>query len=86
MGLVCDAGYGSVREVSVLERQREIGFRMAIGAEAVGVVRLVTVDAFLMVLVGATAGSTFGLALARYGRRWFTKLNPPTRPCRLFHR
>lgn len=42
---------------SVLERQREIGIRMAVGAQLTAIVRMVTIDVSLMVLAGAAAGS-----------------------------
>lgn len=62
------AGLGLYRVLrySVLERQREIGIRMAIGAQLTAIVRMVTIDAFLMVLAGAAAGLTSGVVLARY--------------------
>ena len=62
---------------SVLERQREIGIRMAIRAQVAAVVRIVTVDAFLMVLVGAAVGClTSGLALVRYMATRFYRVKP----------
>jgi predicted lysophospholipase L1 biosynthesis ABC-type transport system permease subunit len=39
---------------------------MAIGAQAGGVARLVTVDVFRMVLAGALAGLALGMASVRY--------------------
>jgi predicted lysophospholipase L1 biosynthesis ABC-type transport system permease subunit len=59
-------GLYGVLHYSVLERQREMGIRVAIGAPVAPVVRIVTVDAFLMVLVGAAMGLASGLALVRY--------------------
>jgi ABC-type antimicrobial peptide transport system permease subunit len=50
----------------VLQRRREIGIRMAIGAQASGIARLVTLDALSMVLIGAFAGVAFGMASVRY--------------------
>lgn len=52
---------------SVLERQREIGIRMAVGAQLTAIVRMVTIDVFLMVLAGAAAGLTSPRARAVYG-------------------
>jgi ABC-type antimicrobial peptide transport system permease subunit len=62
------AGIGlyGVLDYSVLQRRREIGIRMAVGAQAAGIARLVAVDAFSMVLVGAAAGLALGMASVRY--------------------
>jgi putative ABC transport system permease protein len=57
--------YGSL-DYSVLQRRREIGIRMALGAQAGDVVRRVTVDVFSMVFVGALAGLGAGIASGRY--------------------
>jgi ABC-type antimicrobial peptide transport system permease subunit len=49
----------------VLQRRREIGIRMAVGAQASKVARLVTLEVFSMVLVGALVGLALGMASAR---------------------
>ena len=64
--LLAGVGLYGVLDYSVLQRRREIGIRMAIGAPVGSVVRGVTADAFAMVLVGALAGVGLGLASARY--------------------
>ena len=50
---------------SILQRQREIGIRIALGAAAWPIVRMVAGDVFLMVLLGAIAGLGFGLRAAK---------------------
>ena len=62
------AGIGlyGVLDHGVLQRRREIGIRLAIGAQAADIARRVIVEAFSMVLAGAIAGIAFGMASIRY--------------------
>jgi predicted permease len=62
------AGVGlyGVLDYSVIQRRREIGIRMAIGARAGNIAWRVTSEVFTMVLVGSVAGLALGLASARY--------------------
>jgi predicted permease len=64
--LLAGVGLYGVLHYSVLQRRREIAIRMAVGAQASGVVRLVTVEVFAMVLCGAAAGLGLGMVSARY--------------------
>jgi predicted permease len=64
--LLAGVGLYGVLDYSVLQRRREIGIRMAIGAQAGDIARRVTVDVFSMVLVGAAAGLALGMASVRY--------------------
>jgi predicted permease len=64
--LLAGIGLYAVLNYSVLQRRREIGIRMAIGSSRVGIVRLVTMDVFLMLVLGACAGVVLGLGAARY--------------------
>src|SRR5580704_4094763 len=69
--LLAGVGLYGVLHYSVLQRRREIGIRMAVGAQAAGVVRLVSVEVFSMVLVGAAAGLALGMVSVRYTEALF---------------
>jgi predicted permease len=59
-------GLYGVLSYSVLQRRREIGIRMALGARAGDVARRVVMEVFAMLLVGAFAGLATGLASERF--------------------
>jgi putative ABC transport system permease protein len=64
--VLAGVGLYGVLDYTVLQRRREIGIRMALGARAAHVARGVTVEVFAMVFLGAAAGLALGLASARY--------------------
>lgn len=64
--LLAGVGLYGVLDYSVLQRRREIGIRIAVGAQAGRIARLVTADIAVMVCVGAGVGLALGLFSARY--------------------
>lgn len=64
--LLAGIGIYGVLNYSVLQRRREIGIRMAIGSTRAGIVRLVTLDVFLMIAFGGCAGIALGFGASRY--------------------
>ncbi|HSM78408.1 MAG TPA: ABC transporter permease, partial [Bryobacteraceae bacterium] len=64
--LLAGVGLYGVLDYSVLERRREIGIRMAIGAPAAEIAMRVTLEALAMVTAGALSGIALGMGSVRY--------------------
>jgi predicted permease len=64
--LLAGVGLYAVLNYSVLQRRREIGIRMAIGSTRAGIVRIVTLNIFLMIALGGCAGVALGFGAAQY--------------------
>jgi predicted permease len=80
--LLAGVGLYGVLDYSVLQRRKEIGIRMALGAQAGHVAGRVTVDVLLMVMVGSLAGLALGMAAVRYIESLFYQVKP-TEPAML---
>jgi ABC-type lipoprotein release transport system permease subunit len=64
--LLAAIGLYGVLDYSVLQRRREIGVRIAIGAPAGEIARMISAPAFAVVVLGASVGLGLGLASVRY--------------------
>lgn len=64
--LLAGMGLYGVLDYSVLQRRRELGIRIAIGAPANDIAQRVTSGLFLMVLFGGLAGGVAGILLEPY--------------------
>jgi predicted permease len=74
--LLAAIGLYGVMSQTVTRRTREIGIRMALGAEARRVMWLVLRDASLMVLIGAAVGAAAAVALTRYTESMLFGIKP----------
>ena len=69
-------GLYGVLSYSVVQRTREIGIRVALGARQIGVVRTVVTDAGVTALVGAACGLAGGLYLSRFVQALLFEVTP----------
>ncbi len=77
VGLVLAAvGLYGVLSYSVVQRTREIGIRLALGARQIGVVRTVVADAGITTLAGIAAGLGGGLYLSRFVTALLFEITP----------
>jgi ABC-type antimicrobial peptide transport system permease subunit len=74
--LLAGIGLYGVLNYSVLQRRKEIGIRVAVGAQFGAIARLVTSGVLRMVIFGVAAGVALGVAVARYMESLFFQVRP----------
>ena len=74
--LLAGIGLYGVLDYSVLQRRREIGIRMAVGAQPADIARRVTAEVFSMVFLGALAGIALGIVSVRYVEALLYQVKP----------
>ena len=82
--LLAGVGLYGVLHYSVVQRRREIGIRIAVGAQAGVIARLVTLEVFSMALAGAFAGLTLGMVSVRYIEQLFYQVKATDLPMLAF--
>ena len=74
--LLAGLGVYGVVTYSVVQRQREIGLRLALGAQRVNIYGLILREGLLPVAAGALAGTAIALASARLARSLLFEVSP----------
>jgi predicted permease len=74
--LLAGLGVYGVVNYSVVQRQREIGLRLALGAQRGNIYRLMLLDGLTPVLAGAAAGIAFSYGFARVVRSLLFDVSP----------
>jgi putative ABC transport system permease protein len=74
--LLAAIGLYGVLDYSVLQRRREIGIRIAIGAQAMDIAKRVAAEVFGMVMAGAVIGLALGMASVKYIEALLYRVKP----------
>ncbi len=82
--LLAAVGLYGVLHYSVLQRRREIAIRLAVGAQAPSIARLVTFPIFSMILFGGIVGQTLGMLSVWYVEELFYQVRPTDLPMLAF--
>jgi putative ABC transport system permease protein len=74
-GLILAAvGLGGVTAYAVVQRTKEIGIRLALGATRFDVMRLVTKEGFMLVIAGTVIGQAVAYGITRALGSWFNAI------------
>jgi ABC-type antimicrobial peptide transport system permease subunit len=79
--LLAGIGLYGVLNYSVVHREREIGIRIAIGAQVADIAGGVTHNVFLMVCVGSLVGFALGMILVHYVETLLYEVKLQIRSC-----
>jgi predicted permease len=74
--LLAMAGLYAVMAYAVARRSREIGIRMALGAERIQVIRMVMRDAFVLIAAGVAAGVPLAMLASKWIASYLFGLKP----------
>ncbi len=74
--VIAGVGVYGVLDYSVVQRRRELGIRLALGARAPNIAVIVTGGVLVMVVIGVIAGLALGLFSARYLEALFYQVRP----------
>jgi predicted permease len=74
--LLAGVGLYGVLDYSVLQRRREIGIRIAIGARPLHILRSVTRNSVTMIAFGGVAGVALGIAVMQYAGALLFQVKP----------
>jgi ABC-type lipoprotein release transport system permease subunit len=78
--LLAGVGLYGVLHYYVLQRRREIGIRIAVGAGVANIARIVTADALVVLLAGSAAGLALGIVSARFMESLFYQVKASDPP------
>jgi len=77
--LLAAVGLAGVTSYAVVQRTKEIGIRMALGASKLDILRIVTREGFVLVAVGTILGQLMAYGMTRALSSWFNTMGDITK-------